>query len=109
MKILLISFFVLGILYADNCDDTKIKSAKYEKMGIATKNLDIAAKYLEIAIKNKKEAMNSCFYSAFEKEKMYKDIDELKDLVKNMKNESRKIKEHELDIAEKRATIHIDY
>ncbi len=107
IKILLISTLIIGSGYANNCNEYKIKSAKYEQMGMSSSNLDLGAKYLKMAITNKKNAMDACFYSAFDKEKIYKEINDIEKMRKNMIRESSKQRKHEMDIAKERSNITI--
>ena len=107
IRILLIITLIIGVGYADNCSDYKRKATKYEQMGISSSNLDLGAKYLKMAIANKKDAMDACFYSAFDKEKIDKDIKDLKESIKDIMKESSKKRKHEMDIAKERSDITI--
>jgi len=104
-KILLIAILLTGVGYANDCDDYKRKATKYEQMGIASSNLDLGAKYLKMAITNKKEAIDACFYSAFDKEKIYKHIKDMEDMRRGMMRESSIQRKHELDVARERSDI----
>ncbi len=105
IRILLITSLIIGVGYANDCDDYKRKATKYEQMGMASSNLDLGAKYLKIAITNKKEAIDACFYSSFDKEKIYRDIKDMKDTRKDMMREAAKIRKHEMNIAKERSDI----
>ena len=109
IKTLLITSLMLGIGYANDCSDYKSKAIKYEKMGISSSNLDLGAKYLKMAITNKKSAMDSCFYSGFDKEKIDKDIKDMEEMRKDMINEASEKRKYEMDIAKENSDITIHH
>ena len=98
-NILLITALITGVAYADKCDDYKRKAAKYEQMSMSAANLDMGAKYMKMAIDNKKQSMNACFISGHDKEKMYSDIKDMEEMRIDMKREAAKIRKHEKDVA----------
>ena len=98
-KLLLVLMLLQSIIYANDCDDYKTKAIKYEKMGMAESNLDLGAKYLRMAVKNKRGALNTCFYSAFDKEKIYKNIKEIEQIAGDMSREAAIQRQHDLDVA----------
>ena len=106
-KILLIAILITGVCYAGNCADYKRKAAKYEQMAMSASNMDISAKYIKMSIDNKKKSMNSCFMSGADKEKMYADIKDMKEMKKNLRNESSRKRQHEMNIARERSNITI--
>ncbi len=109
-KILLIAVLITGVTYANDCEDYKRKATKYEQMGMSASNLDLGAKYLKMAITNKKEAINACFYSAFDKGKVYKDIKDMENMRRNMKREASRKRKHDLDVANRSADkVNINY
>jgi len=108
-KLLIAVILISGVVYANNCSDYKSKAVKYEKMGISASNLDMGAKYLRMSIKNKKEALNACFYSAFDKEKIYSDIKEMEIMANNMNREEAKKRQHDIDVARERSNINVHY
>ena len=110
MKRLLIAVILISsVAYADNCSDYKSKAVKYEKMGISASNLDIGAKYLRMSIKNKKETLNTCFYSGLDKEKIYKEIKEMESMADDMNREATQKRQHDLDVARERSNINVRY
>jgi len=110
MKKLLIAFVLISsVTYADNCSDYKSKAVKYEKMGISASNLDMGAKYFRMSIKNKKEALDACFYSGLDKEKIYKDIKEMESMANDMNREASKKRQHDIDVARERSNINVRY
>ncbi len=98
-KILLLIVLITAVIYANSCDDYKRKAVKYEQMGISASNLDMGAKYLNIAIKNKKEALSACFYSGADKMKIYDDIKDMEAMRDKMINEAARIRRQELEVA----------
>lgn len=102
-KILLIAILITGVTYANNCDNYKRKAVKYEQMGMASSNLDLGAKYLKMSITNKKESINACFYSTFDKEIIYKDIKDMEEMRRDMMREATRKRKHELDVANQSA------
>ncbi len=99
IRILLITTLIIGVGYADNCDDYKRKATKYEQMSISATNMDLGAKYMKMAIDNKKKSMNACFFSGGDKEKMYSEIKDMKHMRKDMMRESSRQRKHERDVA----------
>ena len=106
-KLLLVMILISSVVNANDCSDYKSKAIKYEKMGMASSNLDLGAKYLKMAITNKKNAMDSCFYSGFDKEKIDKDIKDMEEMRQDMINEASEKRKHEMDIAKEHSDITI--
>ena len=98
-RILLAAILITGTAYANDCDDYKKKVAKYEKMGMSAGNLDMGAKYLNMSIQNKKEALYACFYSASDKMKIEDDIKDMEITRNNMIIEASKARQQELNVA----------
>jgi len=108
-RLLIAVMLISSVAYADNCSDYKSKAVKYEKMGISAGNLDMGAKYLRMSIKNKKEALDACFYSGSDKEKIYDDIKEMEIMANDMNREASQKRQHDLDVARERSNINVRY
>ncbi len=98
-RIILAILLITGAVQADNCSDYKKKAQKYERMGMAESNLDIGAKYLAMAIKYKKETLNACFFSAFDKPKIREEIKDMDEMRRSMLAEAARKRKHDLDVA----------
>ncbi len=99
IRILLITTLIIGVGYADNCTDYKRKATKYEQMSMSATNMDMGAKYMKMAIDNKKKSMHACFISGGDKEKMYLDIKDMEHMRKDMKREASRKRKHERNVA----------
>ena len=98
-QLLLAAVLLTGITYANDCDNYKKNAVKYEKMGMSAGNLDMGAKYLKMAIENKKNALLVCFYSGSDKIKIDDAIKDLEKVRVDMINEAARVRQQELDVA----------
>ena len=89
-RIALSVLLITGILSASNtCDVNKKSTAKYENMALATSNLTMGAKYMGMAIKYKKETLNSCFFSGHDKVKIRDNIKDMESIKQDLLNEAQ--------------------
>ena len=102
-KIMLATLFLTATVNANNCDDFKRNAVKYEKMGLSAKNLEMGAEYLKIAIYNKKRSFDVCFYSAFDKPKIEREIKETEEIRRDMLRQVAIQRRHELNVARESA------
>lgn len=110
-KILLAVILTTGVIYASayDCSNYKSKAAKYEAMGMSASNLDLGAKYLKMAIKNKKGALHACFYSHTDKMRIQSDIKDMEAMRNDMINEAANNRRQERDVArESRPNLNVE-
>ena len=98
-KLIVVGVLLTNIIYATSCDDFKSKAIKYEEMGISASNLDMGARYLKMAIENKKSSIDTCFYSATDKKIKNDQIKDMIEIRKGMIEEAAKKRKHEIAVA----------
>jgi len=102
-RIVLSILLITGVVSADNCSENKKNVTKYENMALATSNLTMGAKYMGMAIKYQKDALDTCFYSAFDKPKIYDKIKDMEMIKRDMLQESYNQHNKQMTIYHKKA------
>ncbi len=99
-RILTALLLLTTLIYsADKCSEAEHNYSRYKNMSASIGNLNISAKYMGLAIKYRKETLDKCFYSSFDKKGIrdeIKDMEEMKkDLLIEAENQRRIIVEQD--------------